>query len=77
MVPGLLALQRLLDAMGHGLSDLEGLGDCIGKLGKTPVSDAGTLDEEIYAAATGLGEYGKVVRLALVLLGRKRGAVVQ
>jgi transcriptional regulator with XRE-family HTH domain len=77
MVPGLLALQRLLDAMGYRLSDLEAVGDFLGKLGRVPpVSAPSDLAEEIQAAATGLGEYlGRVVRLALVLLGTKRGAV--
>lgn len=34
MVPGLLALQHLLDAMGYRLSDLETVGDVWGSSGK-------------------------------------------
>ena len=77
MVPGLLALQRLLDAMGYRLSDLETVEDCFGKLGKAPpVSDPEGLAEEIRIVTAGLGEYvGRVLRLALILLGTKRGAV--
>lgn len=77
MVPGLLALQRLLDAMGYRLSDLETVGDCLGKLGQVaPAPDSGDLAAQIQEATKGLGEYvRRVVRLALVLLGTKRGVV--
>ena len=77
MVPGLLALQRLLDAMGYRLSDLETVDACLGKLGQVPPArDSGDMAAQIQEATAGLGEYvGRVVRLALVLLGTKRGVV--
>jgi transcriptional regulator with XRE-family HTH domain len=44
MVPGFLALQRLLDAMGYRLADFDTLGECLGKLGQVPpASDSGNL----------------------------------
>ena len=75
MVPGVVALQRLLDAMGYRFSDFDTVGNCLGKLGTVPpASDSGDLAEQIQEATKGLGEYvGRVLRLALVLLGRKRG----
>jgi transcriptional regulator with XRE-family HTH domain len=77
MVPGFLALERLLDAMGYKLADLDILGECLGKLGQVPQApDSEDLAGQIQEATAGLGKYvGRVVRLALVLLGAKRGVI--
>jgi len=56
MVPGFLALQRLVDAMGYRLSDLETVDACLGKLGQVPPApDSDDLAAQIQEAAAGLG----------------------